>query len=128
MTSRWPCHRHHVRQDGRQRKALEGKRQRDHNHAALPEIGWKRTGNRLPAVMEHILFNTSANLTFEVSDGSQPIQLYRAGEPCLSDSGIVIELSPRPASCKPRDRWLAEQATSVTSTCCGLLNVSKCCA
>ncbi|MGM4986632.1 DUF6428 family protein [Rhizobium sp. 11_C7_N12_5] len=67
-------------------------------------------------VTEHVQLDGSAKLTFEVSDGVQPMQLYCAGVPVLRAGAVHVELSPRPASCKPRDRWLAEQQTS---SCCG---------
>ncbi len=36
------------------------------------------------------------------------MQLYCAAMPTLRARAVHVELSPRPASCKPRDRWLAE--------------------
>lgn len=77
-------------------------------------------------VTEHVKLDDSAKLTFEVSDGVQPMQLYRAAMPMLRAGAVHVELSPRPASCKPRDRWLAEQQaqscrapTAGGSACCG---------
>lgn len=67
-------------------------------------------------VTQHVALNLSARLTFEVSDGVGPMQLYRAGWPIISEEEVRVELSPRPASCKPRDRWLAEQKGV---SCCG---------
>ena len=62
-------------------------------------------------VTEHVLLDATAQLTFEVSDGVAPIQLHRAALPAIGKEVVQVELSPRPASCKPRDRWLAaEQA------------------
>ncbi|TPN75990.1 hypothetical protein FJ987_23990 [Mesorhizobium sp. CU2] len=74
-------------------------------------------------VTEHLALDQSAKLTFEVSDGVRPMELHRAGIPSLCGEVIEVELSPRPASCKPRDRWLEEQKT-VTAACCG---ASGCC-
>lgn len=76
-------------------------------------------------VVEHVALDRSAKLTFEVSDGEQPMQLYRAAMPRIVGDQIRVALSPRPASCKPRDRWLLEQATS--ATCCTPLGSSKPC-
>ncbi|MFK0162844.1 DUF6428 family protein [Rhizobium sp. NPDC090279] len=77
-------------------------------------------------VSEHVQLNGSARLTFEVSDGVQPMQLYCASTPVISDGAAYVELTPRTASCKPRDRWLtAEQAQA--ATCCGSANAAKCC-
>ncbi|MBB4189374.1 DUF6428 family protein [Sinorhizobium terangae] len=79
-------------------------------------------------VSEHVALDGSAKLTFEVSDGVRPMQLYCADEPVERDEALLVRLSPRPASCKPRDRWLAEQATASQSSCCGPSNTSRCCA
>lgn len=75
-------------------------------------------------VADHLSLDRSARLTFEVSDGIQPMQLHRAAAPAIGGDEIVVELSPRPASCKPRDRWLAEQQAA--SSCCGSAD-SPCC-
>ncbi|MGV1760570.1 DUF6428 family protein [Rhizobium sp. A22-96] len=66
-------------------------------------------------VSEHVKLDGSARLTFEVSDGVRPIQLYQAAYPTLRDGHLHIELAARPASCKPRDRWLVDQQAS---SCC----------
>ncbi len=75
-------------------------------------------------VTEHVKLDDSAKLTFEVSDGVQPMQLYCAAMPTLHAGAVHVELAPRPASCKPRDRWLAEQAQ--TAACCAPTS-AKCC-
>ncbi len=67
-------------------------------------------------VSEHVRLNATARLTFEVSDGVRPMQLYCADAPVVKDGSIHVHLVPRPASCKPRDRWLAE--TSRPTACC----------
>jgi hypothetical protein len=69
-------------------------------------------------VSEHVKLDGSAKLTFEVSDGVRPMQLYCAAAPALRDNCWHVQLEPRPASCKPRDRWLAEQAAT-SAGCCG---------
>lgn len=74
-------------------------------------------------VTEHVALDMTAKLTFEVSDSIRPMQLHRASGPVVADDEIIVELSPRPASCKPRDRWLSEQS----QTCCGP-QTSRCCA
>ena len=78
-------------------------------------------------VAEHVSLENSAKLTFEVSDGERPMQLYRASAPQISDGQIRVDLSPRPASCKPRDRWLEEQARAKESACCGSAEAQPCC-
>jgi hypothetical protein len=69
-------------------------------------------------VSEHVALDGSAKLTFEVSDGVRPMQLYCAGAPALRHGALHVDLMPRPASCKPRDRWLAGQAETVPVACC----------
>lgn len=69
-------------------------------------------------VTDHVQLDGSAKLTFEVSDGVQPMQLYCAAMPFLSAGAVHVTLSPRPASCKPRDRWLAEENRK-SAACCG---------
>lgn len=77
-------------------------------------------------VSEHVRLDGSARLTFEVSDGVSPMQLYSAATPELRDGIVHVELAPRPASCKPRDRWLAEEKRK--ASCCGPSEaVSGCC-
>lgn len=66
-------------------------------------------------VGEAVGFNADAKLTFEVSDGIKPMQLYRA-ERIESGDIVRVFLSPRPASCKPRDRWLQQEYAK--DSCC----------
>lgn len=54
-------------------------------------------------VAEHVGLDSSAKLTFEVSDGVQPMQLFSADFPEVDGQEIKVELAPRAASCKPRD-------------------------
>ncbi|CUX72045.1 MULTISPECIES: DUF6428 family protein [Agrobacterium] len=86
----------------------------EHDRAHMP-------GGKFSAIIrkvsEHLKLDGSAKLTFEVSDGVRPMSLYCAGIPRLRDGALHVELSPRAASCKPRDRWLA--AEPAQSTCCG---------
>ncbi len=69
----------------------------------------------LRKVADAVGFDADARLTFEVSDGATPMQLHRAER---IDAGEVVRvyLTPRPASCKPRDRWLGQ---TVKQSCCG---------
>lgn len=78
-------------------------------------------------VSEHVALDGSAKLTFEVSDGVRPMQLYCADEPVERNGAVFVHLSPRPSSCKPRDRWLANEAASSQASCCGPANASTCC-
>ncbi|MGO7427854.1 hypothetical protein ACCT09_51070, partial [Rhizobium ruizarguesonis] len=46
----------------------------------------------------------------------------------LRAGAVHVTLSPRPASCKPRDRWLAQE-NSKAAACCGpQAATSGCCA
>lgn len=76
-------------------------------------------------VSEHVQLDGSAKLTFEVNDGMRPMQLYCAGLPTPSDGAFHVDLVPRPASCKPRDRCLAEEKQR--SSGCGTVRDSNCC-
>jgi hypothetical protein len=69
-------------------------------------------------VSEVLPFDENAKLTFEVSDGSGAISLYRAERIDIGDDEVRVTLGRRPASCKPRDRWL-EQQQSTKKPCCG---------
>ena len=77
-------------------------------------------------VTEHVRLDEEALLTFEVSDGIAPIQLHKAAMPLFGEDAIRVELSPRAASCKPRDRWLAAQEREQAS-CCGPKSDTSCC-
>lgn len=72
-------------------------------------------------VADHVGLDATAKLTFEVSDGVAPMQLHRAALPVIEGQQLHVSLSPRPASCKPRDRWLTQngRAAAGANTCCG---------
>jgi hypothetical protein len=74
-------------------------------------------------VDEAVGFDPQARLTFEVSDGITPMQIYRAERMETDGAAIRVTLSARPSSCKPRDRWLQEQqsccAPQAKQPCCG---------
>jgi hypothetical protein len=76
-------------------------------------------------VSDHVGLDASAKLTFEVSDGQAPMQLHRASLPMVAGGRIHVPLTARPASCKPRDRWLESQrqtasgGTAAGAACCG---------
>ena len=77
-------------------------------------------------VSDHVRLEPSAKLTFEVSDGVRPMALDCAAAPRLDAGTFQVALAPRPASCKPRDRWLAEE--QLKSACCGeAVSAAKCC-
>lgn len=71
-------------------------------------------------VGELVAFDETAKLTFEVSDGRGAISLYRADGIAVAGDAVRVSLSRRPASCKPRDRWLEQDnAKSSRQSCCG---------
>lgn len=80
-------------------------------------------GAILRKVAEQVFLDMDARLTFEVSDSVRPMQLFCAGAPRIAEDEIVVDLSPRSASCKPRDRWLEEKRSTA---CCSSASVEPC--
>jgi hypothetical protein len=70
-------------------------------------------------VAERVPLDPRARLTFEISDGIEPMQLHRASLPVAVDGAIRVLLSPRPATCKPRELAFEEQSRSEAAGCCG---------
>lgn len=66
-------------------------------------------------VSDHVRLDGSAKLTFEVSDGVMPMQLFCADKPSIENGVFRVSLEPRAASCKPRDRWLEKQSALTVS-------------
>jgi Family of unknown function (DUF6428) len=77
-------------------------------------------------VAEKVPFDPAAKLTFEVSDGRRAMQLYRASAIATDGDLVRVALTERPASCKPRDRWL-EQQQAETSCCTPRAVAERCC-
>jgi hypothetical protein len=78
-------------------------------------------------VTDFVKLDPAAKLTFEVSEPGRPKQLHAATAPRREGHQLIIDLAPRAASCKPRDRWLAEEVAK-SSACCGATSTpSKCC-
>jgi hypothetical protein len=67
----------------------------------------------------HFPFHPDAKLTFEVSDGETAMRLYRAASVEAGSDAVRVVLTQRPASCKPRDRWLQQQRATGKTGCCG---------
>lgn len=78
-------------------------------------------------VTEHLSLDMGAKLTFEVSDGVSPMQLHKAAAPAVAGGAVHVELTPRAASCKPRDRWLAGQIAAEASCCGSPAENRRCC-
>ena len=76
-------------------------------------------------VADAVPFDPAAKLTFEVSDGRRAMQLYRACAIGVTGDIVRVELTQRPASCKPRDRWLEQQ--NAASCCAPATQAGKCC-
>ena len=81
----------------------------------------------LGKVLDEIDFDQHARLTFEVSDGMAPMQLFRARAIDVSGDAVRVTLGNLPASCKPRDRWLEGKADSAPAACCGPATKSDAC-
>jgi hypothetical protein len=78
-------------------------------------------------VAKTVPFDPAAKVTFEVSDGTRAMQLYRAAAVETDGDTVRVMLTQRPASCKPRDRWLEEQ-TKQQASCCGpTVKTVECC-
>jgi hypothetical protein len=67
-------------------------------------------------VAEKVPLDMDVKVTFEISDGQKAMSLYRASGIDVKDDVIRVDLTQRPASCKPRDRWLETQQAS--QSCC----------
>lgn len=77
-------------------------------------------------VAEVVPFDSRAKMTFEVSDGKCAMQLYRASGFEIDGDIVRVDLTQRPASYKPRDRWL-EQLQAQQSACCSVSATAKPC-
>ncbi len=77
-------------------------------------------------VAEAVPFDPKAKVTFEVSDGKRAMQLYRASDLKVDGDTVRVELTQRPASCKPRDRWL-DQQKSLSSCNTSSTSAKPCC-
>jgi hypothetical protein len=70
-------------------------------------------------VLSEIDLDQDTRLTFEVSDGIRPIELYRALAIDVGGDSVNVTLGNLPASCKPRDRWLEGRSDILPKACCG---------
>jgi hypothetical protein len=90
------------------------------------------TAGKFAAIIDKVeklsSFDAGTKLTFEVSDGVQAMRLFRADAMDTDDTRITVTLARRPASCKPRDRWLAEEQASAASCCGPATQAQACCA
>ncbi len=87
-----------------------------------PDRGFMSVGKFLAImrkVAEKVQFDPAARLTFEVSDGSAPMQLFGTNAIEANGDTVRVFLASRPANCKPRDRWLEQSEVSQVDACCG---------
>jgi Family of unknown function (DUF6428) len=68
-------------------------------------------------VAEEVLFDPESKLTFEVSDPDSAMRLFAFFGLDADDEIVRVTLKRRPASCKPRDRWL-ENERGTKASCC----------
>ncbi|MBN8994367.1 MAG: hypothetical protein J0H63_09955 [Rhizobiales bacterium] len=62
-----------------------------------------------------------SKLTFEVSEPDHPLGLFAVSDITEAEGIVQVSLEPRPASCKPRDRWLepaVDKPVTSSSSCC----------
>jgi hypothetical protein len=63
-----------------------------------------------------VAYEPEGKLTFEVSEPGNAMGLYAFAGMESGAERVVVTLEPRPASCKPRDRWL--EGASLPAACC----------
>jgi hypothetical protein len=79
-------------------------------------------------VADEVPFDPESKLTFEVSDPSSAMRLFGVSDLAIDDETVRVSLKRRPASCKPRDRWL-ERKGAEEAPCCATAASSdaRCC-
>jgi hypothetical protein len=96
--------------------------------AAAPGRTFMRVGKFLAImgkVVSQVPFDPAAKLTFEVSVPGSAMQLFKAEAIAADATTVRVSLTPRPASCKPRDRWLEQPAKA--AACCTSAQAAPCC-
>ena len=68
-------------------------------------------------VADEVPLDPESKLTFEVSDPNSAMRLFGISDLTIDAEAVRVSLKRRPASCKPRDRWL-EQKTAEDALCC----------
>jgi hypothetical protein len=68
-------------------------------------------------VADEVPFDPESKLTFEVSDRDSAMRLCGFFGLDADEHTVRITLKRRPASCKPRDRWLENERGSKASCC-----------
>ena len=73
-------------------------------------------------VASKIAMASDARLTFEVGPPDEPMQIFDVGSLRPGANSMLLELTARPAICKPRHREAA-----AAQSCCGHTSGSTCC-
>jgi hypothetical protein len=68
-------------------------------------------------VADEVPFDPESKLTFEVSDPDSAIRLFGFFGLEVDAEIVRVSLKRRPASCKPRDRWLEKKETAEARCC-----------
>ena len=76
-------------------------------------------------VADEVPFDPESKLTFEVSDPDSAMRLFGISSVEVDDASVRVSLRRRPASCKPRDRWLQQKDSEKTS-CCAPSTTAEC--
>lgn len=71
----------------------------------------------LERVSAQVGLRSESRLTFEVGPPGRPMQVFDLEGIRIEATSVLLELTPRPAICKPRHR--ARQAVTTASSCCG---------
>ena len=72
----------------------------------------------LDKVEARVAVDAHGLLVFECGDSTGPMQIFTVGAVRAHEDHVEVALAPRPATCKPRERGLA-QSPAAKSSCCG---------
>ena len=80
----------------------------------------------LSQVERRVALDPEALLIFEAGDSASPMQVFTVGSIIAMTDHVEVTLAPRPATCKPRDRGLADDfiaaaaisKTAQSKACC----------
>jgi hypothetical protein len=73
----------------------------------------------LRKVQRDVGLEESSPVIFEIGGSGEAMRLYSGGQVQVTGDDVLVTLSPRHASCKPRDRWLEAEPAAPASACCG---------
>jgi hypothetical protein len=79
-------------------------------------------------VADEVPFDPESKLTFEVSDPNSAMRLFGISDLAIDAEAVRVSLKRRPASCKPRDRWLEQKGAEEAPCCAPTANSdARCC-